>query len=338
VQVLVGLPYCAGGMDTSKHHQLAQLRKCLYNRAQLLWPVCGELKAGGLTLDFIPNSRFTHYSSASSIMMWRLITANVIFSVINTVSAHGWIDKWIIGDRNYTGFNPTIAPWVPDQSTIAWPAWNNDTGPVYSNRLNTSDIICSINATNAQLYATSVAAGSTINLHWTVWPDSHHGPIFSYLAACDGDCAAVDKYQLKWFKIAELGQILHGKGNGSVGVWASDQLRETEGAWSVTVPSAIKAGNYVLRNEIVALHSAYDVGAAQFYPQCANIKITGNGTVVPSGVLGTSLYNQNDPGVHYNIYNDELKPSYPMPGPPCCEYYQIALFCMSIANLELVTD
>lgn len=246
-------------------------------------------------------------------------TLGVILAAASTVSAHGWIDWWIIGGQNYTGFNPTIAPWQPDQGTISWPAWNDDTGPVYSSNVTTPDIICSINATNAKLYATPIDAGSTIDLHWTTWPPSHHGPIFTYLAACNGDCTAVDKLQLEWFKIAELGQISLGAGGGTPGVWAADELIAAGGNWSVTIPSSITAGNYILRNEILALHSAYDVGAAQFYPQCANIQITGGGNVTPSGVVGTSLYNENDPGVHYNIYNDETNPVYQMPGPPLCK-------------------
>jgi hypothetical protein len=192
---------------------------------------------------------------------------------------------------------------------------------VYSSNVNSPDIICSINATNSQKYATAIAAGSTIDLHWTTWPDSHHGPVLSYLAACNGDCTTTDKQQLRWFKIAELGQISYGVGGGKTGVWADDRLRAEGGAWSVTIPSSIKAGNYVLRHEIIALHSAYDVGAAQFYPQCANIQITGGGSATPEGVVGTSLYDKNDPGVHYNIYNDESKPVYQMPGPPLCKCY-----------------
>jgi lytic cellulose monooxygenase (C1-hydroxylating) len=247
-------------------------------------------------------------------------TVVATLAAVGTVSAHGWIDWWVIGGQNYTGYNPTIAPWVPDQGTISWPAWNDDTGPVYSSNVNTEDINCSINATNAKISAT-VAAGSNVTLHWTTWPPSHHGPIFSYLAACngDGDCAKADKTQLEWFKIAQRGQVSLGAGGGTPGVWAADELMAADGLWTVAIPASIKAGNYILRNEILALHSAYAVGAAQFYPQCANIQITGSGTASPSGVIGTSLYNETGPGVVYNIYNDESAPVYPMPGPPLCK-------------------
>lgn len=255
----------------------------------------------------------------SSIRMQFQAILGVVAFAASSVSAHGWIDELTIANETYGGYNPTIAPWVADQGTITWPAWNTDTGPVYSSNVNSPDIICSINATNSKKYATPLAAGSTIDLHWTTWPDSHHGPLMSYLAACNGDCTKVDKLQLKWFKIAELGQISYGVGGGKAGVWADDQLRAAGGNWSVTIPSSIKAGNYVLRHEIIALHSAYDVGAAQLYPQCANIQITGGGDATPEGVAGTSLYDPNDSGLHYNIYNDESKPVYKIPGPPLCE-------------------
>ncbi|KAG7294471.1 hypothetical protein NEMBOFW57_004544 [Staphylotrichum longicolle] len=241
--------------------------------------------------------------------------AGLVLASAGAVSAHGWVDVWAIGGKNYTGYNPTVAPWVADQGTIAWPAWNTDTGPVYSKDVNTTDIICSINATNAKIYSDPIAAGSVIDLHWTTWPDSHHGPILSYLAACNGDCATVDKTKLKWFKIAEAGQLSLGAGGGKPGYWASDKLQDDNGTWPVTIPASIKAGNYVLRNEILALHSAYDVGAAQLYPQCINIKITGKGCATPPGVVGTKLYKDTDPGLHYNIYNDESKPVYQIPGP-----------------------
>ena len=129
--------------------------------------------------------------------MLPIATVILVLTGAKTITAHGWVDVWTIAEQNYTGFNPTVAPWVPDQGTISWPAWNTDNGPVYSKDVNSLDIICSINATNAKLYATPINAGSTINLRWTTWPESHHGPILSYLADCNGDCVTVGKGQLK---------------------------------------------------------------------------------------------------------------------------------------------
>lgn len=252
--------------------------------------------------------------------MWSFSLFFTILNGINAVSAHGWIDTIGIGSQEYTGFNPTTAPWAPDQGTISWPSWNTDIGPVYRSALNSLDIVCSINATNSKKAPAPVTAGSTINLHWTEWPDSHHGPIISYMAACNGDCSNLDKAELKFFKIAEMGQLKLGAGGGTTGRWADDVLREGNGAWNVTIPKSIQNGNYVIRNEIIALHSAYDVGAAQLYPTCFNVVVSGGGKVNPQGVSGTQLYSKEDPGIYYNIYNDESNPMYRIPGPALCKY------------------
>lgn len=54
--------------------------------------------------------------------MLSLAILSTVLAAASAVSAHGWIDQWTIGAQNYTGYNPTIAPWEPDQGTISWPA------------------------------------------------------------------------------------------------------------------------------------------------------------------------------------------------------------------------
>lgn len=44
---------------------------------------------------------------------------------------------------------------------------------------------------------------------------------------------------------------------------------------------------------------------AQLYPFCINLEITGSGTDVPAGTLGTALYTDTDPGILINIYVDD---------------------------------
>jgi lytic cellulose monooxygenase (C1-hydroxylating) len=41
---------------------------------------------------------------------------------------------------------------------------------------------------------------------------------------------------------------------------------QNNNTWTVTIPSLIKAGNYVLRHEKIALHQAESAGEAQNYP------------------------------------------------------------------------
>ena len=115
-------------------------------------------------------------------------------------------------------------------------------------------------------------------------------------------------------KIDAVGLLGESTGPGSAGFWGSDRLREANNTWTVTIPSTIAKGDYVLRHEIIALHEARaGGGGAQNYPHCINLKVTGSGTdSLPSGTLGTKLYKREDPGIQIDIY----KPlNYQMPGP-----------------------
>lgn len=98
------------------------------------------------------------------------------------------------------------------------------------------------------------------------------------------------------------------------GYWASDQLIANNNSWTITIPSTIAAGNYVLRHEIIALHSAGQANGAQDYPQCVNLAITGSGTnKLSTGTLGTALMKATDPGIVFNLYTTLT--TYPIPGP-----------------------
>jgi cellulase len=81
-----------------------------------------------------------------------------------------------------------------------------------------------------------------------------------------------------------------------------------------TIPATLKAGNYVLRHELIALHGAWN-NDAQFYPQCINLNITGPGqAVLTGGVSGIKLYQSRDPGLVFDLYSKKVE-SYPFPGP-----------------------
>ncbi|KAI9055499.1 hypothetical protein LZ554_000450 [Drepanopeziza brunnea f. sp. 'monogermtubi'] len=234
-----------------------------------------------------------------------LSTSVLALASAAAVSAHGFV-RGITVDGVYTtgwlvdyAYNPN-----PPQS-IGWSEAALDHGYVPSDKAAHPDIICHLDAKNAELSAT-VAAGTTIDLHWSGWPDSHRGPICNYMANCNGDCATVDKTTLEWFKVDEKG--LEG------GVWASDELIANNATWPFPVPASIAPGNYVIRHEIFGLHGAISEGGTQVYPFCINLEVTGSGTENPPGTLGTALYTPTDPGILLNIYVDDLV--YPIPGPP----------------------
>ncbi|KAH8723813.1 glycosyl hydrolase family 61-domain-containing protein [Phaeosphaeriaceae sp. PMI808] len=189
---------------------------------------------------------------------------------------------------------------------IGWAAQNLDTGFIEPNAFGTADIIChkAGSPEGSSDSMAKVAAGGTVQFHWTAWPDSHVGPVITYVAPYTGNIASVDKTSLKWTKIQE-----DGYDNG----WAAIKMIKQNNTWPVTVPSSLAAGKYVFRHEIIALHSAYSANGAQAYPQCLNIEVTGSGTTKPEGVVGTKLYTANEDGILFDPYTPTIK--YKIPGP-----------------------
>lgn len=71
------------------------------------------------------------------------------------------------------------------------------------------------------------------------------------------------------------------------------------GGWHYfTMPSCIAPGDYLLRVELIALHSAGSQGGAQFYMECAQIRVTGSGTKTGTNFVSMpGPYSPTDPGV-----------------------------------------
>lgn len=133
-----------------------------------------------------------------------------------------------------------------------------------------------------------------------------------YLASCNGECTSVDKTALLFNKIDEAGLI---NGSPAPGTWASDTMIANNNSWTVTIPSDIAAGKYVLRHETIALHSAENIDGSQAYPQCVNLEITGSGTnTLSTGTIAQDFYKNTDPGILINIYYPTLI-TYTIPGP-----------------------
>ncbi|EKJ79308.1 hypothetical protein NXS19_002744 [Fusarium pseudograminearum] len=241
--------------------------------------------------------------------MSSFITKTVLAALVAAagVRAHGHVESITVGGTEYEGLNPGAAAFEnPRKELAAWFATNTDNGFVEPSAFGDADIICHRGAENA-VKSAKVKAGEKITIKWDTWPESHKGPVIDYLASCgSGGCAKVDKTSLKFFKIAEAGMTSGGK-------FASDDLIAAGNTWEVTVPTSIKAGNYVLRHEIIALHAAGQKNGAQNYPQCFNLEVESDGTAEPAGVAGTSLYTDSEKGIVFDLYNNPT--SYPIPGP-----------------------
>ncbi|EXJ94430.1 endoglucanase [Capronia coronata CBS 617.96] len=231
-------------------------------------------------------------------------------ALISKVSAHGTVQGIVAGGVWYSGYSPLFQYQYPPPVVAGW-SIPEDINNGFVSDYTSPDIICHKGATPGGAYV-SVAAGDTVELQWTVWPESHKGPMLDYLASCGDDCTTVDKTKLLFNKIDESGLI---DGSTPPGHWASDDMIANNNSWVVTIPSSIAPGKYVLRHETIALHVAKDVNSAQNYPQCINLEVTGSGSnSLSTGTLGTDLYTAQDPGILINIY--QVLTSYIIPGPP----------------------
>ncbi|KAF5360691.1 hypothetical protein D9756_004869 [Leucocoprinus leucothites] len=133
---------------------------------------------------------------------------------------------------------------------------------------------------------------------------SHHGPVLAYLAKVP-NALQTDVTGLKWFKIYHDGY--------TSGTWGVDRLIKNKGKVSFSIPSCIAAGQYLLRVELIALHSAGSYPGAQFYMECAQLQITGGGSTSPATVSFPGAYHGSDPGITINIYTSLS--GYTIPGP-----------------------
>ena len=82
----------------------------------------------------------------------------------------------------------------------------------------------------------------------------------------------------------------------------------------ITIPTSTPPGEYLLRIEHIGLHEGH-VGKAQFYMECAQLKIVGGaeGGTGSNPVKIPGLYKASDPGIAFNKWNNPR--SYVMPGP-----------------------
>jgi hypothetical protein len=85
-----------------------------------------------------------------------------------------------------------------------------------------------------------------------------------------------------WFKIDQMGMTappLTGTSWGTAVVYSNL-------AWTSTIPKNLAPGNYLIRHELLALHQA---NTPQFYPECAQLHVSGSGTAVPPGNYLTAI-------------------------------------------------
>lgn len=140
---------------------------------------------------------------------------------------------------------------------------------------------------------------------------AHYGPVLVYMAAVDDASSAVGA-DSAWFKVFQDTWASAGS-SGSDDDWGTKDLNTCGGKMDVVIPSDLAPGDYLLRAEAIALHSASSEGGAQFYMTCYQITVTGSGTATAETVSIPGAYNASDAGILINIYQSMT--TYEAPGP-----------------------
>ncbi|KAF8648194.1 hypothetical protein AX16_006333 [Volvariella volvacea WC 439] len=243
-------------------------------------------------------------------MLFKAIAlAFTLLRLTDVAFGHGYVQEITLGSTKYTGYLPYQDPYTGAQRIVRKIPGN---GPVENLAL--IDVQCNgysaggaAGSAPAPLFGT-VAAGSQVKFNWTQWPDSHRGPIITYLARAPSDITKWNPgTSAVWFKIHH-----EGKTNGK---WASpDTLYANNHIYTVTIPRNLRPGQYIIRHEIIALHAASAYPGAQVYPSCIQIQVTGSGNAYPTSFVSfPGAYSASTPGIVYDVYTNTG--SYPIPGP-----------------------
>jgi len=189
-------------------------------------------------------------------------------------------------------------------------------GPITD--VSSNDVACNggPNPTTPSSNVITVTAGTTVKAVWRhtltsgaddVMDASHKGPTLAYLKKVDN--ALTDTgIGGGWFKIQE-----DGYNNGQ---WGTSTVITNGGLHYIDIPACIPNGQYLLRAEMIALHSASSQAGAQLYMECAQINIVGGSGSVPSSTVSfPGAYKATDPGILINIYSMTTSSKYTIPGP-----------------------
>jgi hypothetical protein len=89
-------------------------------------------------------------------------------------------------------------------------------------------------------------------------------------------------------------------------LFGSEVMYNQNMTWTVPIPSNLKAGDYIVRHELVALHYALKDQGPEFYISCANVKVLGDGTAEPKKddtVRFPGAYRPDNPYLKFNLHH-----------------------------------
>ncbi|QRW11606.1 glycoside hydrolase family 61 protein [Ceratobasidium sp. AG-Ba] len=227
----------------------------------------------------------------------------LLLAAISGAVGHGYVQEIVTSGGTYSGFLPWSDPYypvTPERIVRKIP------GNYPIEDLTLIDIQCNgkidwgqVGSAPAPIFGLA-EAGTNVALNWTEWPDSHAGPIITYMARAPID---ITKWQPElepvWFKVDESGLV-----NGTK--WAAtDILKANKSIYTFKIPEWLQPGQYIVRHEIIALHGAFNYPGVQVYPSCIQLQITGSGSKIPPAsamVAFPGAYTPDTPGIVYNMY------------------------------------
>ncbi|KAK3681653.1 glycoside hydrolase family 61 protein [Podospora appendiculata] len=197
------------------------------------------------------------------------------------------------------------------------PGSNNPVTSVTSN-----DLRCNA-GTSTVLSKCPVKAGSTVTVEMHQQPNArnctieaiggaHYGPVMVYMSkvsdatTADGSTGWFKVFQDSWAK--KTGTI-----SGDDDYWGVKDLNACCGKMNVKIPADLAPGDYLLRAEVIALHTAGTLGNAQLYMTCFQLAVSGTGAAAPPTVLFPGAYKATDPGILVDIH--AALSTYIAPGP-----------------------
>ncbi|KAL2890550.1 Endo-beta-1 4-glucanase D [Ceratocystis lukuohia] len=233
-------------------------------------------------------------------------TFATIVASASLVAAQGYMTGCSIGNQNFKFSNVS--------STDSYSNVNADrisrytTGSTGVKDVTSLDMQCGATGgkgTQGAPESAKVAAGESVQMHWSKWTKVNKGPTVTYMAKCpDAGCQDyVPGTDAVWFKIQEAGPTASGQ-------WPSTSLGTSGSQDTYTIPECLASGNYLVRHEAISLG-----GSAQFYIGCHQLEVSGSGTTNPTDLVSfPGAYKSSDSGIKFDP-NTMPPSSYTVPGP-----------------------
>ncbi|KAL4814910.1 glycosyl hydrolase family 61-domain-containing protein [Aspergillus spinulosporus] len=158
----------------------------------------------------------------------------------------------------------------------------------YKNGYQSTDFRCNVGSEESGLQTKTytIKAGDTVGFATDFGAQIQHpGPLQVYLSRAPGNVSYYDGSG-EWFKIFELGPSAFTSDGVEWGVTGLNQF-------TFEIPQETPAGQYLLRIEHIGLHGASVYGVAEFYFNCAQLKILSDSTATPGPTLkAPSIFRQ----------------------------------------------